>query len=42
MLWLYKLAGNDIRLRDAWLESTIVDFLNHISFLTELEGLRGK
>ena len=34
---LYTLAGNDIRLRDAWLEALVVDFLQHLSFLHETQ-----
>lgn len=36
--WLYRLAGNDVRLREAWLRTTIVEFFNQISFLTELDN----
>ncbi len=35
---LFKVAGNDWKNREYWLDSTIIDFLNQLSFLTELEG----
>ena len=36
--WLYRLAENDVVLREAWLETNIVEFFNQISFLTELDN----
>lgn len=36
--WLYTLAGNDIRLREAWLRAPVVEFLNQLAFLIELNA----
>ena len=32
---LNEVSGNDIRLREAWLRTGIIDFLNHISMIKE-------
>ena len=34
-LSLYELCGNDLRMRNEWLEVTIIEFLNQLSFLKE-------
>ena len=36
--WLYTLAGNDVRLREAWLRTTIVEFFNQLAFIIELNA----
>lgn len=36
------MAGNDIRLRDAWLRSNVIEFLNQLAFLTELNNENNK
>lgn len=36
--WLYRLAGNDIRLREAWLRAPVIELFNQMSFLTELDA----
>lgn len=39
---LYKIAGNDLKQRDELLERNLFDFLNHLSFITEMENLKNR
>ena len=32
---LYEVAGDDIIIRNAWLDTEVIDFLNHVSFKRE-------
>lgn len=40
MIPLYELCGNDLRMRNEWLNVTIVEFLNQLSFLKEYNDWR--
>ncbi len=36
--WIYRLAENDIRIREAWLRAPVIEFLNQLAFLIELDA----
>lgn len=39
---LYDLCGNDLKLREDWLNTNVLEFLNQLSFLKERNNLESQ
>jgi len=42
MIPLYELCGNDLNLRNDWLNSNVIEFLNQLSFLKEKNNMENR